>query len=296
LKQHDGTWLDITKERDTFRKARLKIGAYPNAESQIEIYRCTPNHLLDTLDKITHKNLMPFILADATCPEGASPAPLNCVEDLGGDADHSPAATPATTVHLAFAAVEKQRKRDVQAIFRSAIREALLTYKYFTLVFGDSFRFSDDSGPGWGNTEGIDGLPKTWGLSEFLDPYALPLDLFDLHHFLTSGAVNSFLPQDKVRSTTVILPVPGTGVEDAVEKKSEPAVSRQGSKENVVMPITPPLPPPIAYSLQFALVSTWRIEADASDTQVREHLSRRFGSHVPLHRIVAVVVIGEKEG
>merc|ERR1712113_1165798 len=91
---------------------------------------------------------------------------------------------------MGHVATEKRRKRDYPELFRHAIREALLTYRPFCLVFGDDV-------DGGGIPQDGNPLPVAFGLDEFFEPTSLPLDLFDLQHLHNSGASEKFLPTEK---------------------------------------------------------------------------------------------------
>merc|ERR1712232_165727 len=93
--------------------------------------------------------------------------------------------TRETTVHIAYAATEKKRRRDYRQLFYSALREALIGFRTFAVVFGPV------------DPQGRDTLPPSWALSEFFDAHNFPVDLFDLDHFHSSGAVGHFLPPEK---------------------------------------------------------------------------------------------------
>lgn len=285
LRQHDGTWLDVVREREQHREALLRIGAKgPQTENEVNIIRCTPSDLGEQLEAVRREHfLVPLVIADVSCTEvgdsGSSAAPLCYLEAL------EQGCTPATTAHLAYVAAEKRKKRDYTRILREAITEALTSYRYFALVFGDAV---DDS-----LGVSLESMPAAWGLPEFLDSSSLPLNLFDLRHFHGSGAVDSFLPHDKVASSglgsggSAELPAPAEPPTlDSRDGTKEPS-SRDGCKEGGA---APQIPPPTAYLLQFALVSLRRLEVGLDDEGIRKHLSRRFAPHVPLHRISVIHV------
>ena len=67
-------------------------------------------------------HLVPLVVAEASCPQAAgAAAPLWCLQ--AGPRG----CTPASTVHLSYAATEKRRHRDSQQLFRGAVCEALTT-------------------------------------------------------------------------------------------------------------------------------------------------------------------------
>ncbi|CAE8589481.1 unnamed protein product, partial [Polarella glacialis] len=174
LKQHDGTWLDLMKLRKAKRLAQLEIGAVPQSEVQMPVSRCTPDELQACMSNVLRQPpyLIPLILASESClghePSSGSAAPLCFLEadKLG--------CTAATTVHLAFAAAEKHRKRDYAPHFRTAIREALLTSRTLALVFGD------EGGPGNPqDEEDVKAAPEEWSLAHFFHRLTLPQGRLD---------------------------------------------------------------------------------------------------------------------
>merc|ERR1719183_296470 len=158
------------------------------------LYRCGPGNLSNIMSDVLRQNLVPLVLADTTCMEApassatsssggvTSPPPLWCLEE------GPQGCKPQSTVYIAYAALEKKRKRDYQQVFRKAIREALLEYCPFVLVFGGT----DSANPQDGEP-----LPSTWRLPEFYDTFCLPPHLFDLQHFHSSGGVEAFIPDDE---------------------------------------------------------------------------------------------------
>merc|ERR1712216_1037921 len=105
-----------------------------------------------------------------------------------------------------------------------------------------------------------------------------------------SGAVDAFLPHDKVASGggPSELPEPTSPSLSASRDASKEPSSINGSKE--IDPDAPQIPPPTAYLLQFALVSLRRLEVGLDDEGIRKHLGRRFAPHVPLQRICVIHV------
>jgi hypothetical protein len=285
LKQHDGTWLDVVREREQHREALLQIGAKgPGTENEVNIIRCTPSELGEQLEAVRREHfLIPLVIADTSCTEdgasGSSAAPLCYLEAL------EQGCTPATTAHLAYVAAEKRRKRDYTRLFREAITESLVSYRYCALVFGDAV---DDS-----LGASLESMPAAWSLPEFLEVSSLPLNLFDLRHFHGSGAVDAFLPHDKVDSCRLNsrgssdLPAPADVSPVDGRDVSKAPSSRDSSKD---VGEAPQIPPPTAYLLQFALVSLLRLEVGLDDEGIRKHLGRRFAAHVPLHRISVIHV------
>eukprot|EP00928_Gymnodinium_smaydae_P020351 TRINITY_DN17867_c0_g3_i1.p1 TRINITY_DN17867_c0_g3~~TRINITY_DN17867_c0_g3_i1.p1 ORF type:complete len:453 (+),score=88.60 TRINITY_DN17867_c0_g3_i1:90-1361(+) len=280
LKQHNGQWLDVAKEREQHRSAQLLIGGgVATLEAEVPIFHCVPEDLAARLEEVRRDPhyLVPLILADANLSEGGSgarsPAPLWCLEST------ERGCIPPTTVHLAFVAAEKRRKRDYQKIFREAICEALLAYRYFALVFGEG---------------GSSGNERADSIGDFLDPSSLPPDLFDLRHFHGAGGVDAFLPADRVATSGPVagLAMPG-GASGAAP--AAPAVAADGADasgagaeaDGSVATVAP-----VAYLLQFAMVSLRRLDKSASedDNELRRWLSRRFAELVPLHRVGVIVV------
>lgn len=282
MQQHDGTWVDVHRLRQEHHASWLRIGALgPGAEADMPLFRCAPGGLGGVVSDVLRQNLVPLILADTTCPAATDVDPSSdqvvaqpplCFLEEGARG-----CSPESTVFIAFAALEKKRKRDYQQVFRKAIREALLEYRLFVLVFGmnDAANSEDDS------------LPATWRLPEFFDPFCLPPHLFDLQHFHSSGGVDVFLPSERgsARHSAANASGPGLGGGTA-----EPAEDASGDAPAEEQP--PPLPPPLVHVLRFAVVSLGPVEAGLKDEAVRAHVGRRFAAHVPLHRMAIVVVHG----
>merc|ERR1712070_949914 len=199
----------------------------------------------------------------------ASPPPLWCLEEP--QAEGSRGCTPQSTVYIAYAALEKKRKRDDQQVFRKAIREALLEYCPFVLVFGAT----DGANPQDGEP-----LPATWRLPEFFDSFCLPTHLFDLQHFHSSGGVEAFLPEEEKVPLRSAANESGPGLGATAEETAD--APAEGGE--------PPVPPPVVPILRFAIVWLGRVEANLNDNDVRKHIGRQFATHVPLHRMATIVV------
>lgn len=286
FRQHDGTWTDMRAQRERHRASWLHIGAVgPSPEAQTRVtLRCSPDALASHIATALHDNLVPFVLPGGGCPElppgGAEggKAPLWCLE---GDLFEGHGCTAETTVHVSYVAAERRRSRDHSDVFRQALCQALLTCRPFALVFGD----------GGANPQDGEGPPASWQLPTHLGESSLPADLFDLMHFHASGAADRFLPADKKdaaaakAAATALAPA----VPPVVEAPDPAAEGGEPGAEAVETPM-PPVPPPLVYLLRFVLVSLRRLPQGAGPEDVRAHLARRFGEHVPLHRVAAIVV------
>jgi len=286
IRQHDGTWVDVHKLRQEHHAAWLRIGALgPGVEADMPLFRCRPGGLGSAVSDVLQQNLVPLILADTTCPQTdlsaldmasssdvVSPAPLWCLQQ------GSRGCTPRSSVYIAFAAQEKRRKRDYQQVFRKAIREALVEYRPFVLVFGE---------PDLANPQDGEPLSPDWRLTEFFDPFCLPPHLFDLQHFHSSDGVEAFLPPEEKGAASLrsAADVSGPGLGGGSAEAAEPGTT---SAEKA-----PPTPPPTVPVLRFAIVSLGRVEADLDDNAVRTRIGRQFAAHVPLHRMALVVVSGD---
>lgn len=289
LRNYDGSWLDVSSERERLRVERLAISALPPGwGDSMPVSRCSPSklggHVASVLREAPFR--VPLIVADAACPEnrpGGGPgnvAPLWCLEE----GDHGCA--PQTTVHLAFAAAERQRGRDYQQHFRAAIREALLTYRIFTLVFGDA------------DEPGSAKPPDAWSLQRFFGQQSLPLDLFDLRHFHCSGGAEPFLPPEKrgnrsmyATPSSAAAPPPPGAVSPVEQSEPMEQLQEEASGEDAPAPVQACAPPTV-HLLHFALVSLRHLDADLDDDSIRAHVLRRFVEHIPLHHVSVVVVSG----
>jgi len=282
IRQHDGTWVDVHKLRREHHAAWLRIGALgAGVEGDMPLHRCTPGGLGSIVSDVLQQNLVPLILADTTCPEAvpdaaatsdavASASPLWCLQE------GPRGCTPRSTVYIEFAALEKKRKRDYQQVFRNAIREALVEYHPFVLVFGAA----DEANPQDGEP-----LPPAWRLTEFFDPFCLPPHLFDLQHFHSSDGVEAFLPpEEKGASLRSAANASGPGLGGGSAEQDPSAAPTENAQ---------PLPPPTVPVLRFSIVSLSRVEADLDDNAVRMRIGRQFAAHVPLHRMAIIVVGGE---
>jgi len=284
IRTHDGTWVDVLRCRERQRKAQLLIDPPPSLLGTngrqplpLVVQRCRPEELVAQAATMCKRPLVPLILAAADCPEGPSPAPLCCLE--AGDRG----CTASTSVHLAYAAAEKCRRRDYASLFRNAIREALLTCRTFCLVFGDD--------PGGEDVKSLDEAPNAWSLSEFFDDTSLPPDIFDLRHFNGSGGPNRFLPEDRrgwrcpIAEPSTSEPEPTTVA--ASERVATPTGETAASRQPTVPPL---LAPATVYLLHFALVSLRRLGEGLDDDAIREHVRTRLGGCVPLQCVGVIVV------
>lgn len=290
FRRHDGTWTDMRAQRERHRSSWLHIGAVglsPEAKTRVTL-RCAPDALASHVAAALSDNLVPFVLPGAGCPAsnpGSSDckgsrqgqAPMWCLE---GDAFEGQGCTPETTVHVSYVAAERRRNRDHSDIFREALCKALMTCRPFALVFGD----------GGANPQDGESPPPSWQLPTHLGESSLPPDLFDLMHFHASGAAERFLPAEKraaatKASTATAAPAlpPVVATPDPGEQGGEPG-------EEAAVPTIPPTAPPLVYLLRFVLVSLRRLPPGAGPEDVRTHLAKRFGEHVPLHRVAAIVV------
>lgn len=280
IQRHDGTWVDMHRLRQEHHAAWVKIGALgPGVEGDMPLFRCTPDRLQSVMSESLRQNLVPLILADSTCPEESLSSAQACASDYVPSAtplwcvEEGPrGCTPKTTVYIPFAALEKQRRRDYTQIFRKAIKEALMEYRPFVLVFGAA---------GVANPQDGEPLPSAWRLPEFFDPFCLPPHLFDLQHFHSSDGVKAFLPEDEKSSARSAADASGPGLGASAEEAA-PMDSSEGDGQA--------LPPPTVPVLRFAIVSLAPVEADLDDDAVRAQVGRQFAAHVPLHRMSIVIV------
>lgn len=297
VKRHDGNWVNLVEKREADWAACLRIGASPPpmnggpapaSEHVLPVTFCSSEELADKVaETLSARRRVPLILASDSCPKAGgsngSMAPLWCLEEAG---KHG--CSPTTTVHLLYAAAEKRRKRDHAQIFRDAIREALLTYRPFCLVF-------PDDGDGEENPQDDSGsLPAALGLDEFLEPCSLPADLFDLQHFHTLLGFERFLPPEK-QGARAALPAAkvAAGVAEAAQGDAAPAEdggAGETTEEAASAAHPPVLAPLLLYLLRFALVSLRRVRSGADAEEVRQHVIRRFAESVPLHRTSVIVV------
>lgn len=277
FKQHDGTWINVKRQREEYRAAWLKVGAMgPKVEASMPLTRCTPEELSTKVASVLRENRVPLVLAESSVASSStSPrtaAPLWCLEAM----QHG--CIPDTTVHVAYVAAEKRRQRDYAQIFQSAICQALLTYRPFALVFGES----DD------NPQDVGLLPSTWKLTEFFERFSFPSDLFDLDYFHGSGDVEQFLPLDKRGAVCQRIPTP-----ESASKVAEDTVANEQSTDDPAAAQPPLLDLPPAYLLRFVLVSLRQLVPGQSSAFIRQHIGNRFGQHLPLHRVSAIIVTGK---
>jgi len=279
IRMYDGSWVNVSRRREQSRAARLRIGAVPppiagcpatTEETKISVDFCRPDDVHEKAMAAlrTPPFKVPLILADVSVPSvggsHSSTAPLWCME--AGEYGCS----PSTTVHLTHAAAEKRRKRDYPQLFRHAIREALLTYRPFCLVFGS------DGEEGGNPQDGVQ-LPAAFSLAEFFEPTSLPLDVFDLQHLHNSGKAEQFLPPEKRGVCSGVLSDGEAGAGDG-----------DGVEETLLHP--PTVAPPTLHLLRFAMVSLHRLPCGLEEDAVRAHVARRFAERVPLHRTSVLVV------
>lgn len=267
FRDRSGKWIDVRRRRQEQRAGRLQIGTVPAevVATQMPVYYCEPENTVEKVFEVLRESphLVPLVVAETTCPKSPeAAAPLWCLQA------GARGCTPESSVHLSYAATEKRRRRDSKQIFRSAVREALLTGRPFTLVFGEA-----TGEPQAGEDE--PDLPPEWSLNAFFDRLSLPPDLFDLENFHGSGDVDLFLPPEKRGWQCAELQAEGGDAGGDAEGKV----------------LAPTLAPATAHLLNAALVSLTPLP-DIEPDAVRQRLSRRFQAHLPLHRIAAVVVAG----
>lgn len=277
FRQHDARWTDVYRVREQLRAQKLKM--CPIDPKMVPLMKCAADHkeIMSKCHEALLQNLVPFIFADAS----AGSSPLGCLED--GERG----LTAKTTLHVSYAAQSKRRQHDYQQLFTDAIQEALLTYRPFALVFGDT-----EGNPQTG-AEG-DAVPATWKLSEFFNRHSFPPELFDLKLFHGRGRAHAFLPRDKLDTLLPMAPIhPDAQVPDAEQEATEDPAAIPDEPPSNVKPAPPQLTPPTAYLLRFFLVSLRILEAGLSPQEIRERVVRRYSEHVPLHRVAIIVVARE---
>jgi hypothetical protein len=279
FRQYDGRWFDVYRVREQLRAAKLKIQSTLDPRT-VPVMQCPADHqaIMGKCHEALLRNLVPFVFADATA--GGSPLPFLEDGDRGLNAK--------TTLHVSYAAQSKRRQHDYQQLFTNAIQEALLSYRPFALVFGDT-----DGNPQAGS-EG-DAVPATWKLSEFFNRHSFPPELFDLKLFHGRGRAHSFLPRDKLDTLLPTMPAhPDAQVLDAEQEAVEEPTGDPPADGTTETPAKPPqMTPPTAYLLRFLLVSLRQLEGGLSPQEIRERVVRRYVEHVPLHR-AAIIVIGRE--
>lgn len=277
FRQHDGRWLDVYRIREQLRAQKLKISTVD--PQTVAVMKCFPDHksIMAKCHEALLQNLVPFVFADAS----AEASPLAILED--GERGLN----TKTTLHVAYAAISKRRQHDYQQLFLDKIQEALLTYRPFALVFGDT------EGNPQAGAEG-EVVPATWKLSEFFNRHSFPPELFDLKLFHGRGRANAFLPRDKLNTLLPMAPVhpDAQAAESEHESAADPA-AQADEPPSETKPVVSSLTPPTAYLLRFLLVSLRMLDAGLSNQEIREQVVRRYNEHVPLHR-VAIIVIGHQ--
>lgn len=279
-----GTWVNVRQQRRLHRQAWLE-GVGVAADLQ-PLARCSVENLGASVSAVLRSGRVPLILTDSDKAD----APLCWLEQL------QCGATADTTVHIAHAAAEKVRQRDYQKLFSAAIREAVISFRPFAVVFASS--------------KGDGQLPSSWALSEFFDAHSFPVDLFDLDNFHAAGCVEHFLPPEKrsamrpslepaVRQELVVSSLePEVSESKAPDPKAQKGVKNKApAPVNEVSEVVEPtltacantFLPPLVFLLRFVLVWLERLE-EVSDDAVRAHVADRFSGHVPLHRVSLVVV------
>jgi len=283
FRQHDSRWADVYRAREGMRAGKLKISTIDARAVPVIRVACDDHKaIMAKCQETLLQNLVPFIFADAS----ADASPLSCLE--GGDFG----LTAKTTLHVSYAAISKRRQHDYQQLFRDAIQEALLTYRPFALVFGDT-EGNPQAGGGFAGTEG-DVCPATWKLSDFFNRHAFPPELFDLKLFHGRGRANSFLPPSKLHTLLPQAPVhPDAQVPDAEHETTEDPAPQADEPPAETKPSPPRMTPPTAYLLRFLLVSLRLLEAGLTPSEIRDRIVQRYQAHVPLHRM-AIIVIGRE--
>eukprot|EP00746_Dinoflagellata_sp_MGD_P163089 gnl/MRDRNA2_/MRDRNA2_90959_c0_seq1.p1 gnl/MRDRNA2_/MRDRNA2_90959_c0~~gnl/MRDRNA2_/MRDRNA2_90959_c0_seq1.p1 ORF type:complete len:422 (+),score=97.24 gnl/MRDRNA2_/MRDRNA2_90959_c0_seq1:115-1380(+) len=249
FQQHNGMWLDVHREHRKAERLRIAEGE-PRG---INIVRCTTleafqQGLADTLAE----NFIPLVVAD----ESFQGDPLSWVKPCDA----------ATTVRLDQVALAKRRQHDYCSFFYDAIKEALLTNNWLTIVYDAVSEENPQTGTDDNVVTGPLSLPDEWRLEHFFEQKCLPLEVFDLKLFNGRRMSQFYLPEKGKE-------------EAATESPPEPLEDQPTEIQN----------------LRLMLVTLGRIAAEMSDSEVRAGIIARYGGHVPLHR-TQIILLSEDMG
>jgi hypothetical protein len=254
FQQHNSMWLDVHREHRKAERLRIAEGE-PRG---INILRCTTKDAFEQgLAETLAENLIPLVVAD----ESFQGDPLNWVSPC----------TAATTVRLDQVALAKRRQSDYCRSFYDAIKEALVTHNWFTIVYDAVSEENPQTGTDDTVASGPLSLPEEWRLEHFFDQKCLPLEVFDLKLFNGRRMSQFYLP-DKDKAETE-------------SKEEDDAQPPEPLEEE----------PKVVHNLRLMLVTLGRIAAEMSDSEVRAGIIARYGTHVPLHR-TQIILLSEDMG
>jgi len=259
FQQHNGMWLDVHREHRKAERLRIAEGE-PRG---VNILRCTTFEAFEQgLQDTLKENFIPLVVAD----ESFQSDPLSWVSKL--DSSTPSNVDPVTRVRLEKVALAKRRQHDYCRFFYDAIKEALLSYNWLSIVY-DSVSEENPQGPD-AEVAGPLSLPDEWRLEHFFEQKCLPLETFDLKLFNGRRMSQFYLPDKDMKNA------------EMNEDVDPPAPASED------MPST-------VYNLRLMLVTIGRIAAEMSDSEVRAGIIARYGTHLPLHR-TQIILLSEDLG
>lgn len=262
-------------------------------------------------------NLVPLVLAESSSASSALES------FLASGAVDDPA---VQCVSLRLCALEQKRQRDFKRFFRNALKSAILSGSFFTLVFEDDDGAAGIAEDAWlqraASMQNLEAVPEEWALSSFFSSSSLPPEIFLPLTFNARGKVHLLLPEADAGTETVDTPF------EAAEGQEEAAPKPTVSKEELMQRAAAELPPmtnlgpsghvwelteeevslrdssdtktmlglPLQFQVLPAAVATGRVPDGLEDTEVRKWVKQRFGKHAPVHRMAIILLTGKPPG
>ncbi|CAE7678441.1 PIP5K5, partial [Symbiodinium pilosum] len=267
-------------------------------------------------------NLVPLVLAESSASSSA-------LEDfLASGAVTEPA---VQCVSLRLCALEQKRQRDFKRFFRDALKSAILSGSFFTLVFEDDDGAAGTAEDTWlqrtPSTQTLEVVPEEWALYSFFSGSSLPPEIFLPLTFNARGKAHLLLPQADAGTEPVDTPFEASESKEEAPSKEEgitkPAVSQELLQRSAAeLPPMANLGPtghiwelteeevsmrdekdtqtmlglPLQYQVLPAAVATGRVPDGLEDTEVRRWVKQRFGKHAPVHRMAIILLTGTSPG
>eukprot|EP00929_Paragymnodinium_shiwhaense_P000760 TRINITY_DN100998_c0_g1_i1.p1 TRINITY_DN100998_c0_g1~~TRINITY_DN100998_c0_g1_i1.p1 ORF type:complete len:447 (+),score=120.77 TRINITY_DN100998_c0_g1_i1:58-1398(+) len=277
-----GRWVCITGEHQAAERKAIREGN----PSTMPVRRCYDREALaGVLQGALEDGFVPFLVADESLPPSASSTTAAWAGDCG-------AMDASAAVRVSDVEVLRRRHGDYMGPFASAMRNALLSEQghWMTLLWDD---------------EELAELPAAWKLEHFLSAHSLPLEAFHPKLFNGRHMAVPFLPSELQEELDAHRRDPMASAKRPSQASrpgstepppaSEEAPPEEDGEGGVGIP-APSLPaPPKVYHLRFMVAALAKLAGGLTDDAVRDSLIRRYGGHMPLHRMAAVLLCAPVE-